>query len=553
MALLTVSMALVLSDLVSDSVPDPGPGGSWEIGAEIGPGNQAWGDGDEVVRVTHRGGPDLLRSETRIGIDVEGNNTVYEIGSLGGAFDDGALEIGETWTKETEIGPNATVEITVVVTSVQARVVAQAELRSGRQDCGTDGLAPHVESWTQDPADLDGGSVGPATVVATLDDACAGVDTNTTPHLEYRFGTSGSFTDAGEMNLVSGTSWRGEIPEPSAGWDDKVNETLVYRLDPMEDLASNVATSDERTDEIEPASPAPSTLTYASNHTVFSGTVENMTNLQDGTDDGQAANLTENETSSGNVTSEVYGTAHSSSGASSPGNATGAPDGAHAVLPTDRDWVSVSGYNTFQGDIRSVEVALEGHYTGTANGQEDELRLSYEISGTEGATDGRFSLSDLASGSDGPAEYVNVTGDRSWTWGDISNLAVKAEYDKNGAEDDVDFEVDALWTRVVYADPGYNLSVQVNVTDVPDGSTHDLELAYDTTGETFHVQVLNATSGNWTTRGDPLGSTSRTTWAVELTPDEVDGGTVETRLVDDGADAVERDTLALDYVRVRTR
>lgn len=551
MALITITMALALSDFLSTAVPDPGPGGSWEVGAGLEDGNRRWGDGDEEIHLVHRGGPDLDRDTTKIVVDVAGDLTTYEGASLGSAFTDGAFTIGERWVQTTDVPPNASVSVTVAVTSPRPRVVASAQLHAGRQDCSDDQLAPYVVSWSQSPFDVDSGTVGDVSIVATVADACAGVDTNVTPHLEYRIGT-GTFTDTGEMSWISGTSWRGDVPEPTDGWDAHENETLTYRIDPMADHAGNNGTSEEQTDEIQAGTSSSSTLTYATDHVVFSGVVENGTNLRNGTDDGHAANLTENATGAGLVTSEIYGTAHSSDGALQPGGATGSPDGSHAVLPSDNDWVSVTGYNTFEGVIESVEIAFEGHYNGTANGAEDELRLAYTVSGTEGATDASFALSELSEGADGPAEYVNVTADRAWTWTDIANLAVEATYEKRQSEDAVDFDVDALWTRVVYEDPAYNLSIQVNVTGIPSGTGHDLEIRYNTSGEPFHVEVYNNTSASWETRGSALGSTSTTTWALALEDAEVDNGTVLMRFVDDGPDATERDTIAVDFVRVRT-
>lgn len=553
MALITVTMALALSDFVSDTVPDTAPQATWDVGASLSPGESRWGDGDERVELVLRGGPGLFESHTRIRLDVDGDVTTYEGASLGGAFADGEMTLGERWNDTLDVPAGAPVSIRVIVTNDQPRIVADADLRAGSRDCTNDTTAPTLSAVTQAPADVDSATSGAVNVTATVEDDCAGVDANETPHLAYRVGNGSAFDDAGEMRKISDTSWQGEIPEPSQGWSAHENETLTYRLDPIADLAGNTATSENQTDHLQPGEAGPGELTYATDHIAGSGTVENVTNLMNGTDDGAAANLTENATGTGPETSEIHGTAHSADGATAPGNATGAPDDGHTALPSNGDWVGVSGFNTFNGGIDSVEIAFEGHANGTANGGEDGLELSYEISGTPGSTTRTYSLSQLGSGSDGPAEYVNVTGDRAWGWTDIADLQVKASYVKEQAEDDADFKVDALWTRVTYEDPDWNLSVRFNVTDIPAGDQHDLELAYDTTGEPFHLDVYNHTAGTWGDRGSALTSTTRANVTLALTDDEVDNGTAWTRVHDDARDATAQDTLALDYVRVRTR
>lgn len=552
MALITVTMALALSDFVSDTVPETAPQSTWDLGASLAPGESLWGDGDERVELVHRGGPELFQNQTRVRIDVDGDVTTYEGTSLGGAFDDGAFTLGEAWNRTLEVPANAPVNVRVIVTSVQQRVVADAELRSGVRDCSTDTTPPTLSGVTQEPGDVDSAHSGSITVTATLTDACAGVDGATDPHLEYRVGNGSSFEDAGAMTKVSTASWQGEIPEPSDDWAGHEDETLTYRLDPIADLAGNEATSENRTDHIQAGEADPGTLTYATDHIAFSGTVENASNLQDGDDGGQAANLTENATGSGPVTSEIYGTAHSADGATAPGNATGSPDDGHATLPTAGDSVGVSGFNTFTGGIDVVEIAFEGHANGTANGADDELEISYEVAGTPGDTTRTYTLSELDGDSDGPASYINVTGDRAWNWTDVGDLRVVAEYIKQQAEDDADFHIDALWTRVTYEDPDWNLSVRVNVTGIPTGSQHDLEIAYDTSDEAFHLDVYNHTAGTWEDHGPSLDATTRTNETVELDDAHVDGGDAWVRFHDDGPDAVDQDTLALDYVRVRT-
>lgn len=555
LALITVSMALAYSDFVIQAVPDPQTRGTLEVSARLESGGGQWGTGDEEIIIAHQGGQELNANQTTIHVQVGSSSSSYTGSSLASSFSDGSFTIGERWTVTETIQPKQTVVVDIVDHGPPASIIGSASLTAGAQDCSSDTTPPTIASWSRTPVDVDGDLGGVVSITATAQDACTGVDATQTPHLWYRLddGTDPAFTDVGAMTHLGGASWNAEIPEPASGWDAHGNDTLEYYLSPLVDDLGNSGNSSTQAEFIEPADPNAGTLTYATDYVVFTGTLTDFPALQNASDGGNESTITEAASGANTTSSQIYGSAHTSNGATGPGNATGAPDDAWATLPSHSDWVTVSGFNSFTGTIEVVEIAFEGHATGTASGNEDTLALSYAVSGSAGSTSQSFTLSELGT-TDGPAVYLNVTSDRAWSWADISNLQVKATYEKDQAEDNAELFVDALWVRVSYDDPAYDALVQVNVTGVPSGSDQTLELEYRTSDEVFDVEVYDHALATWTQRGVSLTGSTPTNWTYDLTSDELSGaGEVLVRFSDDGPDAVQASQLGLDYMRVRTR
>lgn len=553
MASITVAMAVTFGHSMVNEIPsEPGPApSSVEMGLDGGPGG--WQDGDEHVHVTHTSGAALARNGTTIRITVGDTVHTYAGADLGGPFADGQLTIGERWQANLSIPASTDVDVQVVRETPSRRVIASSLMESGSLDCSTDSQAPYAASWSQSPSDLDATHSGPLDLTVTAEDACAGVDTATTPHLEYRFSGTTTFSDDGAMTQLSGATWRGSIPEPSDGWDAHGGETLVYRVNPLADHANNTEPSQTRSETIEADDALGGELTYVTDHLVFSGTVTDFPAAQNASDDGDTAVLEENVTSPDATTSEAYGTAYSSSGGvKDPGDATGSPDDVHASTDDHGEFVGVEGFQTFSGEIQRVEVALQGHHQGTLDGAADELELAYRVGTQPGKTKGLYGPSDLNETTDGPTQYLNVTSDRDWTWSDVDELQVRATYERNGPLDGLTYDIDALWIRLTYDNPAYNMSIRADVEGLPTGS-HDLELRYAISDETHHVQVWNFTAGTWATRGSALTATTLTDWSVPLASDEADGGQVRLRIVDDVRDASQQSTVELDHARVRTR
>jgi len=88
-----------------------------------------------------------------------------------------------------------------------------------------------------------------------------------------------------------------------------------------------------------------------------------------------------------------------------------------------------------------VEIALEGKHDGGKDvGQTDTMELSQNL----GSTSQTYPLT-----TSDTQHFLDVTGDRSWTWTDISNLEVTATCQcRDTGADNRQFRVASLWVRV---------------------------------------------------------------------------------------------------------
>ncbi|MCA1813867.1 MAG: fibronectin type III domain-containing protein [Halobacteriales archaeon] len=87
-----------------------------ELRAEVDAGNNGWNTGDEMVVVEHLGGQALPASKTNISIQLDGASFAFggDAASLGGAFADGKLTVGESWRHTFTIANTTSVGINVL-------------------------------------------------------------------------------------------------------------------------------------------------------------------------------------------------------------------------------------------------------------------------------------------------------------------------------------------------------------------------------------------------------------------------------------------------------
>ncbi len=100
-----------------------------ELAVETLAGPGGWGSGDEVVRLTHRGGEALDADNVRVLLTINGHGTMFEGVALGGGFADGRLNIGEAWHWAGLIQESDVVEVEVVAVEqnhLLARFVARS-------------------------------------------------------------------------------------------------------------------------------------------------------------------------------------------------------------------------------------------------------------------------------------------------------------------------------------------------------------------------------------------------------------------------------------------
>lgn len=101
------------------------------LAATLDPGAGGWGTGDEQVRVAHLGGDALDAAATTLVLRVnQGTATVLSGPSLGGAFADGKLAIGEVQSRTLNLRATDVLAFTVIVRSPSggSDVVAQGTL-----------------------------------------------------------------------------------------------------------------------------------------------------------------------------------------------------------------------------------------------------------------------------------------------------------------------------------------------------------------------------------------------------------------------------------------
>lgn len=505
-----------------------------------------WGNGDEEVRIHHRGGDSLEAKSTRIIVRLDQQLVELSGSQLQGAFSDGRLAIGETWRHSENIPFATPVAIGVVHHGQRGGqvLVGQQSLVAGgtaAAACLPDLAAPSVTSWVQTPADVSSLTVGAVTVRVQATDACSGVDQTVAPVLRHRIndGSNPAFSNAGSMALVATNTWEASIP--SALWNTHTGKTLQYYAQGITDRAANALDSSVQSDLIQLISQ----LRYAGTSNAVQGTVTNFANLQSATDSGAEATLAEGATSSGATAQNRYGTTTSNSGATNAGNAAGIPDDQRAVIDGNNEYVRVGGFSPGTGTITKVEIVFEGRRTGVA--VNDQAGLSYRVGGSAGATSATF-LPGLADGQ----RVEEVTADRTWTWTNIQNLEVELQYLQAGSPDPMSVEIDSLWVRVTANSVTYSMEIQLGFSGVPSGATHTLQLQYRVSGDSFNVQLWDSGASAWNTRGSPLTSGSSAPWNYVLTSGEYAGGNPLVRILDVTPTGATQGQVFLDYARVAT-
>lgn len=152
-----------------------------------------------------------------------------------------------------------------------------------------------------------------------------------------------------------------------------------------------------------------------------------------------------------------------------------------------------------------------------------------------------------------PAPDHHPGGLATWSWSDINDLQIRIRSIKNAGGPI--WKVDHAWIEVDYSPAAdYAFATEATIPDVDaGGSSHALQIRYETTGEAFEVYVWNTNTMSFQSAGE-LNSTSLTNWTFALhATDHISGtGEVLVRITDSLASDTTRDDLTLSYVRVET-
>lgn len=551
---LTVLMTAGLVTLLLATKPGPVDEVRAEFGVQVKQGDEGWGSGDEYVRITHRGGEALSLGSTVI---VIGDGSTSDTFRQGGpselehadedAFDSGAddirFSIGEIWrTPDRTVDLADKIVVNIVDTHETQKVVWATSARAGSVSCTVDLQAPSVTAWVQDPSDVTAETTGTVDVTATIEDVCNAVDSNDPPHLEYRIntGSNPSWNDTGDMANPSGDRWEGQVPDIT--YAPEHGKTLEYRVTGITDTAGNSGNSGVQRDAIELVG----TNAYVETPLeMVTGSSAGDGDARSANDNEAAARLTEAEGTTQQA-DEYFGssnTAHADT--FNPANAEGAPDDAYAELDANGEYVEISGFDTGTGAISKVEIALEGHWTGTEDRQSTD---TVSLSNTAGGTSQSYELQDSAD----TQHFLDITGDEAdgWTWTEIQNLGVRATCEcHDNPNDDKVFHIDSLWVRVTHEATVYDLETDAWTFDpLGGGSTHILELRYRLDGpESFELQIHD---GNTFVAQTPtLTSSTYETWTKTLTPAEVSAGP-QVRILDLETSQNTQTSIDIDYLRV---
>ena len=108
-------------------------------------------------------------------------------------------------------------------------------------------------------------------------------------------------------------------------------------------------------------------------------------------------------------------------------------------------------------EILSVSIAFSGYVTDYSTEDKIELRTALPIEGEPSGTKHDVKkdiLEDYVGQNNKGIFFVNVSGDRSWTWSDLNNYEIRAKLKKNKKGGDGTFYIDAVGWRVIHTHRG---------------------------------------------------------------------------------------------------
>ncbi|MFO1533504.1 MAG: type IV pilin N-terminal domain-containing protein [Thermoplasmatota archaeon] len=542
---ITVLMAGAFALLLfSFKGPEPSPIAA--VAVTLNPGAGGWGTGDESLRLTHNGGEALQASDVTIAYSVNGvATTLTGASQLGGAFSDGELTVGETWSRTTLLAATDVVAMNVVNKGAETTLMAKATLVPGQLPSGAtcvfDTAAPTVSSFAQSPADVQSTMVTAVTVTATLTDDCSGVDPNAVPELWWRANPGTAFAKVATPMAKTVSSpcctWQGAIPTQT--WATYSTQALEYELRQMKDLKANTGTSTRPSDPID-------LFSYPNTGTAYVGSLANFAKMQSGTDSGATGTITDVATQ----TATIVGTAASGTGTTV--NNAKVCDASRTTL-TAGQYVDVTTYTAPGGStgIRTVTLILVAERS-VAGAPDPTVTLSYKIGATPGATSQAYTITTSVADTTFPA--LDVTADRAWTVADLASLHTVVTGTTIGTATAL---VNCIQVAVTYQ-PGvasnYASRLGLDWTGIPNGNLgiHTLQMSYMTSVDTYQVWVYDWTAAKFTNRGG-LSAGSLSPFSYLLTATEFQaGGNVKVRLVDATPAGGTPGVLTLDYARVAT-
>ena len=521
-----------------------------------------WGDGDELLRLTHVGGETLDRSKVVIVFTTASGTTTLSGASLGSAFSDGKLTIGETWNRTITADVGDVVDVRIVVTGEQSQLLTSSSIVAGASAtslCLGD-TTPPTASWTQSPSDLTGTSSGAVTVTATIRDLCSDVLDTPKPHLFYCIATScvvpTSYTDAGEMTQIGapGThQWSKNIPH-SGSWlaDAVAGRSLNYYVSPVSDDVPNSGATAVRTDPVDLAA----TYTYVVSTSAVTGSVANLTKAQTAAN-GDVATLAEGAVtgSAGTGGPTKFSGASAATGGALNQNNVLASDDSRAEMDTTNDYIEATGIDlpANAATITSLTIGYEGRKSASA-GTNPTTRLDYKVG--SGAYSLGTSITESATTDTDRTRSLCATQaactSGSFTVANVEAMTVRVFHVTDTNRNP---QIDHVFVTVSYitaAQTNYRMDIELEWSGLPTATYHNVELVYRAETDTFNAYPWDYSTSNW--RATPctgtLSSATLVSYICTLTANEVSGGEARLRITDVTTSGLTQGKLYLDHARV---
>lgn len=185
--------------------------------------------------LVHRGGQPIPTSGSTLRANVNGVEFTLPLSTF-------SSQLGTSWTPGESIclaGPIPPCQY-AAGSVLGSQVIASNTLIAAEGTVGvtcTDSMPPTVQTWTQNPANVQSTTAGPVLVTSVLTDNCWGVDTSVNPTLYWRVSPRDSSYASAAMIRSTGTTWTGTIPTQT--WSTLTGQTLQYYIAGQRDIGGN--------------------------------------------------------------------------------------------------------------------------------------------------------------------------------------------------------------------------------------------------------------------------------------------------------------------------
>ncbi len=563
---ITVTSFAALTFMVGQ-IPPPPDQVHAELSVEVQAGpDQSWSTGDELIVINHLYGESVPADESYVLLGINGATQRFSGAQLD--FSGGLLDIGETWKRTALVGFNDEVSVDIgVLRSGGSTLLTSTRIITGESNCASDNDPPHA-IINQEPTNLEAlTGTDPLIVTALLVDICSNVDGLNDPLFEYWFNTETHQSVV--MTPLGGDTWRVELPAPNGDWLTRAGSTFSYTIALMADSLGNVGSSPVIVDEVDPLPPD---YYYVQNKTAILGGITSFPNMQNGTDVGAVATLSEGIAAGGSTITRLYPNAESTvvpntnpiwdKSADIIGNDMGQSkykDPADPSVNPIRAVFEDVAPSTDQ--ITNLKVVLVGQ-TGPDNplaNNDDGWRLQVcwtntPITGSTCSQKSGILTPAFPATPDMEAEVAYDITDRrpgggSWKWDDLNNLDVLLAGQIVGGIRDGTWLASTVRLEVTHG-PGYDMSHEFNWENQLIPTTGNLEILYYTNAGEFEVFVWDWMFSEWNPRATALDAIASTPWSTPITSNEWNNGNVRVRIDSLGTDPAKQAAIHVDFMRL---